>query len=189
MPTPDVGGMFSPQAGSEAPFETLGACHQRVRRMLRQMQWLRLHLAAIGRDPQARRAAQDLVCYFDRDVALHHEDEEIHVFPPLLAAGLCVEPVYRLQREHREMAGLWPAVRGALQRVDTSRWRRLAPAEEALLEQFMRLYDWHMAAEDELVFPAAASCLDATALAAVAEEMAHRRGTRRDHGPAGTSLP
>ena len=50
--------------------------------------------------------------------------------------------------------------------------------DEGLLERFARLYDWHIAAEDELVFPAAAQALDEASLAAIAEDMARRRGAR-----------
>ena len=73
------------------------------------------------------------------------------------------------------MAALWPQVREVLQRVDTDDWPGFAPADEGLLEHFARLYDWHIAAESELVYPAAARCLDAAALVAMGEEMARRR--------------
>lgn len=165
-----------PHADAEPPFEVLGDGHERLRRMLRLMQWLRLHLAAMGRDGQARQAARELVHFFDRTMPLHHEDEERHVFPPLLAAGQCVEAVQRLQREHLEMAQLWPAVRTVLRR--RSDGPGLAPADDAVLDRFVRLYDWHLAAEDELVFPAAARCLDAAALADIGEQMSRRRGRR-----------
>jgi hemerythrin-like domain-containing protein len=166
----------APPAGYEQPFEVLDACHARIQRMLRRLQWLHVHLAALGCDAQARQAAHDLVHYFDAAAPAHHEDEERHVFPPLLAARQCVDAVVRLQREHLEMAELWPKLREVLQRVDADPWPGFAPADEGLLEHFARLYDWHIAAESELVFPAAARCLDAAARVAMGEEMAHRRG-------------
>ncbi len=162
-------------AGFEQPFEILDACHERVQRMLRLLQWVRLHLASMGCDAQARQAAREVMSYFDVAVPAHHEDEERHVFPPLLAAGLYVDTVRRLQREHLQMAELWPRVREVLQGVGAENWPGSAPADEGKLEHFARLYDWHMAAESELVFPAAARCLDAAALIAMGEEMARRR--------------
>lgn len=166
----------APPTGFEQPFEVLEACHERLQRMLRRLQWLRVHLGSMGCDAQARQAAHDLVCHFDEAVEAHHEDEERHVFPPLLAAGLCVDTVVRLQREHKEMAELWPQVREVLQRVHADLRPGFAPADEGVLEHFVRLYDWHLAAESELVYPAAAGCLDAAALVAMGAEMARRHG-------------
>ena len=68
-------GHRAPGAGYEAPFEMLDACHERVERMLRLLHKLRAHLQASGWDAQAAEAAPR-----------HHEDEERHVFPAVLAA-------------------------------------------------------------------------------------------------------
>lgn len=166
----------TPAAGFEQPFELMQACHERVERMLRLLQRLRGHLQTVGWDESARQAARDVMRYFDVAAPAHHEDEELHVFPPLLAAGTCVDVVTRLQQEHREMTALWALVRQVLVRVDEGPWHGFGPEDEGLFEQFARLYDWHVAAENELVYPAAARCLDAAAQAAMGEEMARRRG-------------
>jgi hemerythrin-like domain-containing protein len=168
----------TPDTGFEHPFEMLEACHERVQRMLRLMQRLRAHLATTGCDDQARQAARDVMRYFDVAAPAHHEDEERHVFPLLLAAGTYVDTVQRLQREHEAMAALWPKVRAVLQRVADGAWQRFEPDDEGTLEQYTRLYDWHLAAENELVYPAAAMRLDGAAVAAMGEEMARRRGLR-----------
>jgi hemerythrin-like domain-containing protein len=166
----------SPSAGFEQPFEMLQACHERVERMLSLLQRLRAHLALTGCDAQAKQAAVDVVRYFDVAAPAHHEDEERHVFPPLLAAGLQLDTIARLQREHAEMAALWPRVRAVLQTVADGRWAGFASGDEGLLEHYTRLYDWHVAAENELVYPAAALRLDAAAQVAMGEEMSRRRG-------------
>jgi hemerythrin-like domain-containing protein len=168
----------TPSSGFAQPFEMLMSCHERVQRMLRLLQRLRAHLATMGCDEQAQQAARDVMHYFDVAAPAHHEDEERHVFPPLLAAGSCVEIVQRLQREHGEMAALWPQARAVLQRVADGAWQGFVPDEDLTLEHYMRLYDWHVAAENELVYPAAAARLDAAAQAAMGEEMARRRGLR-----------
>lgn len=166
----------TPGAGFEQPFEMLQACHERIERMLRLLQRLRSHLNTVGWDTQARQAARDVMRYFDLAAPAHHEDEERHVFPPLLAADVCVDTVRRLQAEHLEMAALWTTVRVILLRVDQNPWHGFRADDEDLLEQFARLYDWHLAAENELVYPAAAQRLDAAAQAAMGQEMASRRG-------------
>lgn len=124
--------------------------------MLRLLQWLRLHLGTMGCDAQARAAAVELIRTFDAELPAHHDDEERHVFTPLLAAGRHVQTIYRLQREHLEMAQLWPPVRAALQMLASGDWQCIAPDDEEPLERFARLFDWHLAVEEELVFPAAA---------------------------------
>jgi hemerythrin-like domain-containing protein len=165
-------------SGFAQPFEMLMSCHELVQRMLRLLQRLRAHLATMGCDEQAQQAARDVMNYFDVAAPAHHEDEERHVFPPLLAACSCVEIVQRLQREHVEMAALWPQARAALQQVADGAWQGFSPDEERTLEHYMRLYDWHVAAENELVYPAAAARLDAVAQAVMGEEMSRRRGLR-----------
>lgn len=79
-------GHHAPGAGYEAPFEMLDACHERVERMLRLLHKLRAHLQASGWDAQAAEAARDVVRYFNEAAPRHHEDEERHVFPAVLAA-------------------------------------------------------------------------------------------------------
>jgi hemerythrin-like domain-containing protein len=165
-----------PAAGFDEPFELLQACHERMQRMFRLLRRLRTHLAAMGNDAQARQAASDLMRYFDIAAPHHHEDEERHVFPRLLAAGQCVEAVQRLQREHREMTALWVKVRALLLPVAEGTWAGFGPEEEGTLEHFLALYDWHMVAENELVFPTCMACMDAQELAAMGREMAQRRG-------------
>ena len=79
-------GHRAPGAGYEAPFEMLDACHERVERMLRLLHKLRAHLQASGWDAQATEAARDVLRYFNEAAPRHHEDEERHVFPAVLAA-------------------------------------------------------------------------------------------------------
>jgi D-amino-acid dehydrogenase len=54
-------------------FEVLDACHERIQRMLRRLQWLRVHLATMGCDDQARQAARDVLRYFDLAAPAHHD--------------------------------------------------------------------------------------------------------------------
>ena len=166
----------TPSAGYEAPFDMLAACHERVDRMLRLLRRLRAHVRTMGCDEQAQQAARDVVRYFDMAAPAHHEDEERHVFPSLRAAGQLADTVDRLQHEHQQMALLWPRVRSALQRVADGLALPVTPEEDSVMDEYAALYEWHLAAENELVFPAAAAQLDSTAQVAMGEEMATRRG-------------
>jgi len=165
----------SPAAGYDAPFEMLSACHGRVRRMLDLLRRLRAHLATHGADAQARQAAADVMRYFDLAAPAHHEDEERHVFPALLAADAArwQALVTRLQADHRAMAAQWPVLREALAEVADG---RLPPALDAAGEAFAALYAAHLDAEDRQAFPAAAAAASPADQAAMGREMAARRG-------------
>ena len=192
-----------PAPGFEQPFEMLEACHEREHRKLdlleRQRRWLPQH----GADRVARDAARDVMRYFDQAAPNHHRDEELHVFPPLLAAGDAdtVALVRRLQQDHVQMESAWQAARAVLAgggvrlhqgllggggpaggagggRGAAGELAALAPADEAALEAFAGLYDGHIEAEEVIAYPAAAALLDEPAQAAMGEEMMARRGVK-----------
>jgi hemerythrin-like domain-containing protein len=167
----------SPSASFEQPFEMLHACHERMQRMLALLQRLREHMRAHGGDQQARDAARDVLRYFEKAAPQHHHDEELHVFPPLLARGdpPTRELVGRLQQDHLQMEERWVVARRVLEAVAEGRLQALAGADEAALEAFSCLYADHIAAEEQVAYPAAAALLDAGAVQAMGREMAHRR--------------
>ena len=103
----------APGAGFEQPFEMLGACHERVERMLALLERLAQHLPQHGADEQAAGAARDVMRYFDQAAPLHHEDEERHVFPALRASGRpeLAALAARLHEDHERMAAAWAALR------------------------------------------------------------------------------
>lgn len=170
----------APAATFEEPFEMLEACHQRVHRMLALLAKLRGHLRAHGSDTQAQQAARDVMRYFDLAAPQHHLDEELHVFPPLLARGdaRVGEVVRRLQHDHQEMEARWQDARQVLQAICDGAVQQLTPDEESRLEAFAGLYDGHIRAEEEIAYPAALAAIDAPARNAMGEEMMKRRGVK-----------
>ncbi|MFC5497044.1 hemerythrin domain-containing protein [Caenimonas terrae] len=167
----------SPAASFEQPFDMLHACHERMQRMVALLQRLREHMRTHGADEQARDAARDVLRYFERAAPQHHQDEELHVFPPLLAKGdpATRELVGRLQQEHLQMEEHWVVARRVLDAVAAGRLHALAAADEAALDAFSGLYAGHIAAEEQVVYPAAVALLDAGAVQAMGKEMAQRR--------------
>lgn len=173
-------GFDAPAVGFEQPYDMLAACHERVQRSLDLLQRLLDYLEKNGHDAQTRSAAADVLRYFDLAAPLHHEDEERHVFPPLLAQGDTAlrAAVLQLQAEHRQIETLWAAVRPTL-----LRWREAgatggvdAAARDAVA-RFIALYAGHIETEEERVYPAARTTMDAAAQAAMGAEMqARRRG-------------
>jgi hemerythrin-like domain-containing protein len=162
----------------EQPFEMLEACHERVHRMLDLLARLRAHLAQHGADEQARQAARDVMRYFDQAAPQHHRDEELHVFPPLLAQGepATVKVVQQLQRDHERMETGWAAARSLLDGIAEGRLTGLDASQAQCLDDFASLYGAHIEAEEGIAYPATRALLDADAQQAMGREMAMRRG-------------
>jgi hemerythrin-like domain-containing protein len=170
-------GHHAPGAGFEEPFEMLAACHERVTRMLNLLARLREHLSQKGWDASVGQAAQDVMRYFDQAAPKHHDDEERHVFPALLAApdtGLHAV-VHRLQQDHIDMTAGWARARTVLATLVDGP-ATLDVAANQVLADYAALYDRHVEDEDKLVYPAARQLLSADAVHAMSADMMARRG-------------
>ena len=176
-------GLRTPAVGLDAPFEMLVACHERVQRSLDLLRRLQQHLGDHGASAHTMQAAGDVLRYFDLAAPLHHQDEELHVFPPLLSgadAGMR-SMVQRLQQDHLNMEVHWAAARVVLLEVAALALSPAAPltAEQAArLDDFAALYEQHIVDEQTLVYPAAQAALGAAEVAAMSADMAQRRGAR-----------
>lgn len=162
--------------------EMLVACHERVQRSLDLMERLQQHVRVTGCDAQAHSAARDVLRYFDVAAPLHHQDEELHVFPPLLAGpdAALRELAGELIDDHRRMEIAWGAARAALTAIaqDTSGTLQLSVAQTAALAHFGGLYTQHMAREEGLAYPGALVQLTAADLQHMSQDMMARRGVR-----------
>lgn len=167
-----------PAVGFDQPFEMLGACHDRVRRSLALLARLVAHIDAHGHDAQSRTAAADVLRYFDLAAPHHHEDEERHVFPRLLAGGdpALAADVERLRADHERMTALWRELRVALQGwAGAAAVGAVEPAMRERVAAFQAVYAGHLDVEDGRVFPAARQLVDEAAILTMGEEMAARR--------------
>lgn len=164
----------------DQPFEMLQACHERLDRTLALLARLRAHVAANGADEQARQAARDVLRYFDQAAPQHHRDEELHVFPPLLAQAdaSTVAVVRRLQQDHAAMEVHWEAARQILHALAEGERNAFDAPADAALDTFAGLYAEHIQAEETIAYPAATQLLDASTVAAMGQEMRARRGAR-----------
>jgi hemerythrin-like domain-containing protein len=162
----------------EQPFEMLEACHERVHRMLTLLHRLREHLILHGADEQARQAARDVMRYFDLAAPEHHRDEELHVFPALIAVGdgHIQAVVARLRDDHLQMESRWKAARVVLAGLADGVLAQLSPTDEAQLDAFAGLYAEHIRAEEDIAYPAARPLLAGEPLQAMARDMMARRG-------------
>jgi len=176
-------GLRTPAVGLDAPFEMLVACHERVQRSLDLLRRLRQHLIDHGASDDTAQAARDVLRYFDLAAPLHHQDEELHVFPPLLrnADANLHAVVRRLQQDHCTMEERWAAARVVLLAIAAPAVSRGAPlnvGQNATLNYFAALYEQHIVDEEALVYPAAQATLGAAEVAAMSADMAQRRGAR-----------
>ncbi len=168
-----------PAVGFDEPFEMLEACHERVQRSLALLGRLVAHVDAHGHDAQSRSAAHDVLRYFELAAPHHHEDEERHVFPRLLAQGdeAVVQAVQRLRDEHARMSELWAQLRPVLQAWSGDAAGGAVPVDfRAAAQAFASLYAGHIPVEEGLVFPTARAGLGRGELRAMGDEMRERRG-------------
>lgn len=174
-------GFNTPAVGFEEPFAMLEACHERVQRTLALLGRLREHVEQQGSDDSARQAARDVLRYFDIAAPLHHEDEELHVFPPLLDHGspAVVALVRRLLKDHQDMGTDWAAARQPLQALADGQASAFSAADEAALERFAWRYARHIEDEEGVAYPAVLQLLPPEALAPMGREMAARRQVPR----------
>lgn len=174
-------GHRSPSVGFEAPFEMLSACHERVERMLALLVKLRHHLSENGWDTHASKAATDVIRYFDIAAPHHHLDEEMHVFPVVLALHDTTLDalVLRLKQDHIEMEKSWVVVKHLLESVvntDANTWVAFSDVENGALDAFAAAYNEHINQEELDIYPAAKRASNSDQLDAMSHEMMRRRG-------------
>lgn len=171
-------GFGAPAVGFDTPFEMLEACHERVQRTLALLGKLCRYLDDHACDDSARQAARDVLRYFDVAAPLHHEDEELHIFPLLLAEGApaVVARVQQLQHEHQQMAAHWQDARVRLQALAEGHRSAFSAEDEAAFTRFSAGYAAHIASEEQVVYPAARALLGEPAVRQMGQEMRQRRG-------------
>lgn len=172
-------GFSAPAVGFDQPFEMLHACHERIERSLTLFERLVAHVREQGHDDASRSAAGDVLRYFDLAAPHHHQDEERHVLPRLLASGDTAHRVLATQliAEHRRMEALWAVLREPLRAWADAGVLPVATAfalPEALTE-FLSLHADHLAREEGHAYPLALSRLDEATLADMGAEMQARR--------------
>jgi hemerythrin-like domain-containing protein len=172
-------GFSAPAAGFDEPLALLNACHDRIRRSLGLLQRICERVRERRIDDAVRDAAVDVLRYFDRAAPLHHEDEEKHIFPAVLSGApdaMTRNAVLRLREQHLMMAAGWRLLREPLAALAAGDDAAFGVPQCEAAARYIALYDEHAAAEEMLVFPAAAALIDHEALTRAGQEMAERRG-------------
>lgn len=161
--------------------DVLDVCHSQMIFSLGKLSALITRLSVHGADAEARAMAAEIVAFFSTTVSQHHEDEERHVFPKLLAGGdaRTVQAVLRLQTDHDWLEEDWlalsphvAAVAGGQSWYDLDLMRDAAAVFTALLHD-------HIALEESLIYPQARTALPASERREMGREMAARRRAER----------
>lgn len=171
--------LFAPPSASfDEPLEMLRACHQRILRHARLALSVAEHVQDEGVDDEARAAAASVMRYFDVAARDHHLDEEVDLFPAMLAAATTNPAlstlVARLTSEHEAIGGCWTALRAQLEGVSDG--RADATVDAALAQSVVRQYEDHIAEEERILLPLASRLLGARELERIGRAMARRRG-------------
>ena len=181
MHLPSEPGQHQAAATWEQPFDMLRACHARVNRMLTLLGKLQAHVVVHGVDAQATQAAKDVMRYFDQAAPLHHQDEELHIFPAAHRSGdaHAIAAVIRLGVEHQTMEADWRHLRTELQALLAENAPNpLPPAwqTDQLVQTFCARYAEHIRIEEHIVYPCVESHLQPQDAETMGREMAARRG-------------
>jgi len=176
-----IPGFSAPAAGTEAPLEMLSACHGRVQNQCATLRRLVPHLAEHGANEEARKAASNVMRYFETSARDHHADEEKDLFPALIESmagsdAICVrEMIDGLTADHHALEAAWGRLRDVLERIAAG---ESAPLASADVEALVGLYERHIEREEDELLPMAARLLSEDDLARVGRAMRERRGIR-----------
>jgi len=165
-------------------FAVLDDCHQRTLCMLDLLDELVTQVEREGVDEQARATAAEIVEFFSNTARTHHQDEERHVFPPLLASGdaQLVQDVLRLQQDHRWMDVDWHELEPLLTAVAAGQSGYDLDALREGTAIFRELSHDHIVLEETCIYPQARGRLGNAQRREMGREMAARR--RRDRSAA-----
>jgi hemerythrin-like domain-containing protein len=159
-----------PQANQ---FTALDACHQQIQIHLAELAALVPQFELASDTAALRKQVGAIEAFFSSTSRQHHADEELKVFPQLLASDNqeLVQAVRTLQQDHGWIEQNWlelsPLLRAVAQGED---WGDLAELSHAV-DVFLSLCNEHIALEEALAYPQAKYLL-AQELAARAKRLA-----------------
>ena len=171
-----------PDHGFDEPLGLLRDCHRRIEHFLQVLITVAAEAEGDALSPSHRGAAEGALRYFSTAAPKHTADEEESLFPRLrdtrdpgvLEALALIE---RLERDHDEADAHHIAIEGLIRRWLANRALEQADAAELRhrLARLQRLYQEHIALENDTLFPAAARVLEPAQLQDIGQEMARRR--------------
>jgi hemerythrin-like domain-containing protein len=171
------------ESSFENPLGLLSDCHRRIETFLGYLQTV-TGLAA-GRELQSdeREALDAAITYFERAAPQHTLDEEESLFPRLLNSGNARaqeagDLLESLHADHVTADELHAQVDALVRQwLDSSELSAEAGGQlKESLDALASIYQRHIAAEDNQLFPLAAAILEKQDHNTIGREMAERRG-------------
>ncbi len=175
--------MLSNQTGDgvatfDHPLQMLHACHGKIMQQCSTLRSLTEHLPRQGCDTRAQQAAQAILRYFETAGELHHQDEEIDLFPALRAvlnhetAPQMEALLADLLADHVALLALWGQIQPLLQQLAQG---EVVALPTDLSERFIAGYFGHIAREEKELLPLAEYLLTPAQLEPLGASMAARR--------------
>jgi hemerythrin-like domain-containing protein len=182
MPVAPKGNLWpEPGAARRDGFVALDACHRRMLAVSDALQQLAEQVDRDDAGADQRATAAAIADFYATTVRQHHEDEERHVFPPLLgsADAEVVQAVLRLQQDHGWLEEDWLELEPHLQALATGYGCCDMDTLRSGAEVFTALLRDHIALEEALIYPEARAQLGEAGRRAMGREMAARRREQR----------
>jgi hemerythrin-like domain-containing protein len=156
------------------PIELLLACHDKVRRFTTLALKLRDHVVTDGADAQAADAAQSILRYFDMAAPLHHDDEDLNLFPALRSLGHpeLTARIDALSAEHDTLGMQWLQLHPWLEALTAG----VPTPAPTIIDDFVRDYQQHAQHEESDIYPWARQ-LDTEQIQRISQAMVLRRST------------
>ncbi|XLZ69395.1 pyridoxamine 5'-phosphate oxidase [Massilia sp. SR12] len=165
--------------GYDQPIAVLKHCHDKIRKQLQTLQNLLTHLPQHGADADAQQAAQAVRKYFNKAAHLHHQDEELDLFPLMTAAAqgedavLLAELGPQIVAHHQQMDRDWSTLDPQLEKIASGAGAALDAGD---VDRFVQAYSAHMATEEAYIAPMAKRILSPAQMTILGEAMQQRRG-------------
>lgn len=146
-----------PPAPVLPPLESLHRTHQELLLAVEELQRVLRDIAEDGATADRRAIVRSLIHCMDGNGRHHHAEEELRVFPDLLARGDVdlVQHVRRLQQDHGWLEQDWLEMRPQLDAIAHGIGGVDLDALQQAAQVFAELYRDHIALEETLVYPEA----------------------------------
>lgn len=165
------------------PLGLLSDCHRRIEYFLNLLVTVTKQVQGSRLDVEQQTALETALFYFERAAPKHTLDEEESLFPRMRAsenpqAQAALAVLDSLYADHAAAGEMHKKVEALVRRwleggeLSGGQARRLTE----MLDELSTIYQRHIAAEDNEVFPLAASLLEKSEIEAIGREMAARRG-------------
>jgi hemerythrin-like domain-containing protein len=164
-------------------FGALDACHRRILATLDELSALVLGLEVDGPTPEARHRAARIADFFSTTAREHHEDEERHLFPVLVAGGRpeVVQAVLRLQQDHDWLEEGWFDLAPHVLAVASGRPGWDIGVLRDGVPVLAALYRDHIELEESFIYPEARTRMPGAQRGDMGREMAARHRAARQH--------